>query len=53
MCGHFGSSHDHGRARLISYDRGDQKLAVVTIGRGRESLEAEAAFERFIAAQQR
>ena len=37
----------------ITYYRGDQKLAVVTIGRDRESLEAEAAMERFIAAQHR
>ena len=37
----------------ISYFRGDKKLAVATIGRDREGLEAEAAFERAIASQQR
>jgi NADPH-dependent 2,4-dienoyl-CoA reductase/sulfur reductase-like enzyme len=36
----------------INYHRGDKKLAVATIGRDREGLEAEAAFERVIALQQ-
>ncbi|HUB65659.1 MAG TPA: FAD-dependent oxidoreductase [Methylocella sp.] len=35
----------------IRYYRGDRLLAVATIGRDRESLEAEAAFERAIASQ--
>jgi NADPH-dependent 2,4-dienoyl-CoA reductase/sulfur reductase-like enzyme/nitrite reductase/ring-hydroxylating ferredoxin subunit len=35
----------------ISYFRDGKKLAVATIGRDRENLEAEAAFERAIAAQ--
>lgn len=38
---------------VISYYRGDKKLAVATIGRDLEGLEAEAAFERAIAAQHR
>jgi apoptosis-inducing factor 3 len=37
----------------ISYFRDGKKLAVATIGRDRESLEAEAAFERAIAAPSR
>jgi apoptosis-inducing factor 3 len=37
----------------INYHRGDKKLAVATIGRDREGLEAEAAFERVIATQPR
>jgi NADPH-dependent 2,4-dienoyl-CoA reductase/sulfur reductase-like enzyme/nitrite reductase/ring-hydroxylating ferredoxin subunit len=37
----------------ISYLRGGKKLAVATIGRDRESLEAEAAFEQTIASQLR
>jgi len=35
----------------ISYLRNGKKLAVATVGRDRESLEAEAAFERAIASQ--
>jgi NADPH-dependent 2,4-dienoyl-CoA reductase/sulfur reductase-like enzyme/nitrite reductase/ring-hydroxylating ferredoxin subunit len=37
----------------ISYLRGGKTLAVATIGRDRESLEAEDAFEQAIASQQR
>ena len=37
----------------ISYLRGGKTLAVATIGRDRESLEAEDAFEQSIASQQR
>jgi NADPH-dependent 2,4-dienoyl-CoA reductase/sulfur reductase-like enzyme/nitrite reductase/ring-hydroxylating ferredoxin subunit len=37
----------------ISYYRGDQKLAVATIGRDLEGLKAEAGFERAIASLQR
>ena len=35
----------------ISYLRNGKKLAVATVGLDRESLEAEAAFERAIASQ--
>jgi NADPH-dependent 2,4-dienoyl-CoA reductase/sulfur reductase-like enzyme/nitrite reductase/ring-hydroxylating ferredoxin subunit len=42
-----------GRDCAVSYHRGDKKLALATIGRDREALEAEAAFERAIAAEMR